>query len=81
MQRDLFSAHLARSVEEDAFPIAAARASWPGAEPAADGLGAGHDKPPCAWAAEGRPSKAACPSLTQRMVYPLRKREREPLSV
>ena len=33
MQRDLFSAYLARFVEDEALPIAAARASWPGAEP------------------------------------------------
>ncbi len=33
MQRDLFSAYLARLVEDEALPIAAARASWPGAEP------------------------------------------------
>ena len=52
MQRDRFSACLARFVEEDALPIAAARASWPGAEPDADGLGAGHDKPTCEWVAE-----------------------------
>ena len=33
MQRDLFSAHLARFVEDDALQVAKARESWPGAEP------------------------------------------------
>ena len=32
-QRDLFSAYLARFVEDDALQVAKARASWPGAEP------------------------------------------------
>ena len=47
MPRDVFSAYLARFVEDDALPIAAACASWPGAKPDADGLGAGNDKPTC----------------------------------
>lgn len=33
MQRDLFSAYLARFVEDDALQVAKAAASWPGAEP------------------------------------------------
>ncbi|MHB1612097.1 MAG: RNA-guided endonuclease TnpB family protein [Sulfobacillus sp.] len=33
MQRDLFSAYLARFVEDDALQVAKAFASWPGAEP------------------------------------------------
>ncbi len=33
MQRDLFSAYLARFVEDDALQVAKANQSWPGAEP------------------------------------------------
>ena len=33
MQRDLFSAYLARFVEDDALQVAKASVSWPGAEP------------------------------------------------
>ena len=33
MQRDLFSAYLARLVQDDALQVAKAQQSWPGAEP------------------------------------------------
>ena len=56
MQRDLFSAHLARLVKDDALQVAKARESCPGAEPLligfwaglvtrADGLATGNPKP------------------------------------
>ncbi len=43
MQRDLFSAYLARFVEDNALQVAKAHASWPGA----DGLATGNLKPTC----------------------------------
>ncbi len=62
MQRDLFSANLARLVKDDALQVAKANQSWLGAEPlltgfwaglitCADGLATGNPKPTCKWTA------------------------------
>ncbi len=79
MQRDLFSAYLARFVEDDALQVAKAHEAWPGA----DGLATGHPKPTregdsasrpplaalsVARVRVGRPRKKACPSLRRRML-------------
>ncbi len=52
MQRDLFSAYLARFVRDDTLQLAKASESWPGAELLLDGLAAGYPKPTCETRAE-----------------------------
>ncbi len=47
MQRDRFSAYLARFVRDDTLQVAKASEAWPGAEPLQDGLVAGNPKPTC----------------------------------